>query len=104
MSDIEFAESFGQISVEYRGPDQGYQIRATDAVPTAASASSIETLMNHFGSMNARELELRSTLLFLSREFQEARLVERLRELKPKYSLPEVQAALNDLKRKEFIR
>jgi uncharacterized protein YwgA len=104
MSDIEFAESFGQISVEYKGPDQGYQIRATDAVPAVASEPAIETLMNHFGSMNARELELRSTLLFLSREFQEGRLVERLRELKPKYSLPEVQAALDDLKQKRFIR
>jgi uncharacterized protein YwgA len=104
MSDIEFAESFGQISVDYLGPDQGYQIQPTNAAPPVASKSSIETLMNNFGSMNARELELRSTLLFLSREFQDARLLERLRELKPKYSLSEVQAAIAELKQKRFIR
>jgi len=61
-------------------------------------------LMSDFGTMNARELELRSTLLFLSHDFAGDKLVARLRELKPKYSDHEVRRAVTELQEKEFIQ
>lgn len=106
MSDIEFAESLGFISVKY-APDQGYRIQSANSEATSKSIrkikSQLDTLMNLFGSMNARELELRSTLLFLSRDFQDERLVSRLRELKPKYSDQETRTAISELREKHFL-
>jgi uncharacterized protein len=105
MSDIEFAESLGRVTVTYLGTDQGYEIQAT-GVPGALRPELLEplsVLMGHFGDLNARDLELRSTLLYLSRDFADSDLVRRLRELKPKYSEDEVQAGLNDLRSKKYI-
>ncbi len=108
MSDIEFAESLGQVSVEYQGPDKGYRIQsvATATVPNSINAikPKLTELMNYFGSMTARELELRSTLLFLSRDFKDDSLANRLRELKPKYSDHEARAAMADLRQKNFLQ
>ena len=108
MSDIQFAESLGEITVDYQGPDRGYEIKPASDNPVSPVAPEtlklIAQLMDQFGRLNARELELRSTLLFLSREFQDAALISRLRELKPKYSISETQQALADLKRKGLLR
>ena len=105
MSDIDFAESLHRVAVDYQGPDQGYRITAGNM--RGALSKNVEEklrkLMTDFGAMNARELELRSTLLFLSRDFVGDLLIGRLRELKPKYSEYEVQGAVKDLKEKKFI-
>jgi uncharacterized protein YwgA len=105
MSDIEFAESLDRVTVDYQGPDQGYRINAGDkagVLPNGVKAK-LTKLMAYFGAMNARELELRSTLLFLSRDFVGDQLIERLRDLKPKYSDGEVRAAVTELQQKKFI-
>jgi uncharacterized protein YwgA len=105
MSDIEFAESLDRVTVDYQGPDQGYRITAGDkagVLPSGVKAK-LGKLMADFGTMNARELELRSTLLFLSRDFVGDKLITRLRDLKPKYTEPEVVAAVTDLKQKGFL-
>ena len=106
MSEIEFAEALHRVKVEYQGPDQGYRITAGDDVgdvPGIAIAP-LQKLMTDFGAMNARELELRSTLLFLSREFVGEQLVSRLRDLKPKFSDAEVRAGVQDLKQKAYLQ
>ena len=107
MSDIDFAQSLGQVSVAYGGPDQGYRI---EAVPCAGNTpkldemkAKLDSLMDLFGGMSARELELRFTLLFLSRAFERDRLINRLRELKPKYSDQETREALEELQRKSVV-
>ena len=106
MSDIEFAESLNQVSVEYFGPDQGYSIhsKSTEVIQVDEDIKKqIKELMNLFGKMNARDLELRSTLLFLSREFKDDLLMRRLQELKPKYSAAETSSAISELKDRRFL-
>ena len=105
MSDIEFAASLGRVTVDYQGPDQGFQIVAGGDVGKLSSSveSKLGRLMRNFGAMNARELELRSTLLFLSRDYSGQQLIDRLRELKPKYSEVEANGALNDLRAKGLV-
>jgi uncharacterized protein len=102
MSDIEFAESLKRVTVNYEGPDHGYRIMAGSDVGELPQGveSKLNKLIKDFGAMNARELELRSTLLFLSRSYSDKQLITRLRELKPKYSEPEARAALDDLQNK----
>jgi uncharacterized protein YwgA len=106
MSDIEFAESLGQISVAYQGPDQGYRIEARPGTHSASIgnvSTKLDALMEHFGSMNARELELRSTLVFLAKKYGGDLLISRLRELKPKYSESEVRSAVRELHEKRLL-
>lgn len=100
MSDVDYAESLGQIAVSYSG-DEGYQIRPapglTERTCPREAREKIGQLLQHFGDMNARELELRSTLLFLADGGSREALAGRLREIKPKYSVTEVEAALQQL-------
>jgi uncharacterized protein len=108
MSDIEFAESLGLINIQYEGPEQGYRIQPNPSAGQVISQFSdpigkLDKLMEYFGSMNARDLELRSTLLFLSHDFQEDALVDRLLALKPKYVKLEVRSVLTDLKQKGLV-
>jgi uncharacterized protein len=101
MSDIDHSESLGQVKILF-DEEAGYQITPTSIgeVPCPSAAKGkLDELLKHFGDMNARELELRSTLLFLSQGESDRGLGDRLREIKPKYSLPEVEAALDELKR-----
>lgn len=106
MSDIEFAESLGRISVRYQGPDQGYRITPGSDIGKLPNGVEpmLQKLMGDFGSLNARELELRSTLLFLSRGYSGGELVERLRDLKPKYVPSEIREAVRDLQTKGILR
>ncbi|HET6246622.1 MAG TPA: hypothetical protein VFE47_02900 [Tepidisphaeraceae bacterium] len=99
MSDIEFAESLNRVTVNYLGPDQGYRITPGSDVGKVPQdiEPKLKELIRDFGTMNARELELRSTLLFLSRSYSGQQLINRLRELKPKYSESEATVALDDL-------
>lgn len=105
MSDIEYAESLGRIKVQYEGPDQGYRITAGDHIGDVPGhvEPRLRELMSSFGAMNARDLELRSTLLYLSGAFSGNSLIDRLRELKPKYSEAEVQTAVNELRQKRLL-
>ena len=101
MSDIGFAEVLGQVSVAYLGEDQGYAIEPTPSIGVSQlkpeAIRKIEILVRDFGGMNARELELRSTLLYLANELAGRQLVDRLRELKPKYSDTETISALKQM-------
>lgn len=50
--------------------------------------------------MNARELELRSTIIYVSREepLEEEDLLNRVKEIKPHFSVAEIDSAYKELK------
>ncbi len=65
----------------------------------------IDSLIRDFGSFNARELELRSTLIFLTKSeaFSREKLTKQLIELKPYFTEKEVYFAIDELIDKGFI-
>jgi len=106
MSDIDFAQSLGRVSVQYQGPDQGYRIEAAGDAATLSPevGKKVGALMTKFGAMTARDLELRSTLLFLSHGYSGDSLIERVRDLKPKYSDSETRSALAEMLQVKLIQ
>jgi hypothetical protein len=57
-------------------------------------------MIKRFGGMNARELELRSTIIYVSREepLEEEDLLNRVKEIKPHFSVAEIDSAYKELK------
>ncbi len=62
--------------------------------------SQINELIKEFGSMNAKELELRSTILYVFKEepLEEKDLLNRVKEIKPHFSVAEINSAYKELK------
>jgi uncharacterized protein YwgA len=63
-------------------------------------ASGINEVIEKFGNMNAKELELRSTILYVSKEepLAEMDLLSRVKEIKPHFSFNEICSAYEELK------
>ena len=62
-------------------------------------ASQIEEVIKEFGSMNAKELELRSTIIYVSKEepLDKKDLLNRVKEIKPHFTDSEIDNAYRDL-------
>ena len=65
----------------------------------------LDQLITKFGTYNARELELRSTLIYLAQceELTEMKLLHQLIDLKPYFVQTEVLTAIQDLAGQGFI-
>jgi uncharacterized protein YwgA len=63
-------------------------------------ASQIKKVIKEFGGMNAKELELRSTIIYVSKEgpLKEKELLNRVKEIKPHFSVAEIGSAYQELK------
>jgi len=102
MSDIDFADLHGVIRVSYQ-QEGGYKIEegpdSGRVSPPSELNEAIAQLVDRFGNMTARELELRSTIIFVAKE---ARLIQKsvkeiVADVKPKYSAAEIDAAIREL-------
>lgn len=67
---------------------------------------SIDKLVSDFGLFSAKDLELRTTLIYLNKHnvFTEDELAKQLKELKPYFPLPEIESAIKELGAKSFIK
>jgi uncharacterized protein YwgA len=108
MSDIDYADAIGVLSVTYEG-DQGYRIAegpsaGQPGMPSNA-AEALNRLLTAFGDLNARDLELRSTVHFVFQEtgLHDQQLIAVVQDIKPKYSPAEIESAVNDLKKKGIL-
>lgn len=61
----------------------------------------INEVIEEFGGMTAKELELRSTILYVSKEepLKEQDLLNRVKEIKPHFSVTEIDSAYQELGR-----
>ena len=73
-------------------------------------SDAIGAVVDEFGGMTAKELELRATLVFAERDarrrrerLSEARLVEVVHEIKPHFSAAQIGAALRELRDRDHI-
>jgi uncharacterized protein YwgA len=105
--DLSFLASMDGVKIEW-GQGPGYRIKKD--VKTShfkergkgfltKYAPQIEKVVEKFGEMNAKELELRSTILYVSREEPLAKeiLLNRVKEIKPHFSVSEIDSAYQEL-------
>lgn len=105
--DLNFFASMDGVSIVW-GQGLGYQIKkAGETVHfrergkdfLTRYASQIEDVIKEFGGMNARELELRSTIIYVSREepLEKNELLNRVKEIKPHFTDSEIDYAYQEL-------
>jgi len=114
MGDMDYANAADWLNVEY-DQEEGYQITpGTDAADLAEFCEQIRSeaqeelgsLFENFGPMNARDLELRATLVSVvidSPEMEDGDVFSRMKELKPKYATKDIYIAFDELKQTSIL-
>lgn len=113
-ADVEYIASMGGVNLNqvFNG---GYDIRIGDNARLISEkskdfiekySSQIDRLISDFGQYNARDLELRSTLIYLGnrQRYNKTELKNDLIDLKPYFSGKEVSDAINELVKGGFIK
>lgn len=119
LSDLDFVESLNGVDVAFIPEIQGYEIfpgEANDSIRTKAkdfidaADESITKIINDFGDFNAKELELRSTIIFVNRDLKRKgksnfldELINLVQAIKPHFSISEIKKALSELEEKGYI-
>ena len=105
--DLSFFASMDGVRIEW-GQGPGYRIKKDVKTShfrergkgfLAEYSPQIGKVAEEFGGMNARELELRSTILYASREepLEKEVLLSRVKEIKPHFSIEEIDSAYREL-------
>ena len=112
LADLEYAKLRKQVDVEYSGdPQGGFKITPSEVAggsnlqneQIAKYSQLLNELVEHFGSFNARELELRTTSIFLWKRTRPRKpedvstLIEAVRQLKPHFSEMAIRSVIDDL-------
>ena len=118
MSDIEYAESINYIqvdSVNYGDGIYGYQISVTDEGKSALSsrndyAAQMSDILEFFGDMRAKDLELYSTIVFVasscrsnSWDTSAGNICDTVHSIKPHFSIDMIHSAFQTLKEHSFL-
>jgi len=115
MNDLDYADAIGALAIHY-DDKAGYNIEPGKQVdmiePYRAEmmnehGDTINRLTKDFGDLNARDLELRSTLFYIASEKDNVKtrheLAERLKSIKPKYTDHDIQFGIDDLLEKGHL-
>lgn len=111
--DVEFVSAMGGVRLT-EGNRGGYKICLADNADWINDKAKdfldqyqgeFGRLVSDFGRFTARELELRSTLIFLNKQDQlnRSNLAKGLMELKPHFTTDEVLDVIDDLAEKRFL-
>ena len=99
-SEFVFMEAYGQLEKQYPMPGYGprYDV-AVDSTPglEPTEQTAVRNVAQVFGLRNSRELELIATCLWVQKREgldDDASIVSRVRELKPKYDTPTIEQHL----------
>jgi hypothetical protein len=111
--DLDVVAGLGGAKVDYDFSFAGYEIhpgpanaelRGRAASFLADISPKLDQLISDFGSYTAKDLELRSTIVYLSRPGQQLHeLVKRVHEVKPHFSPAQIEFAVLELERKRYI-
>ncbi|MEG3069588.1 MAG: hypothetical protein RQM92_00845 [Candidatus Syntrophopropionicum ammoniitolerans] len=107
--DLSFFASMDGVRVEW-GQGSGYEIKKADKTIhfrergkgfLTQYASQIGDVIEEFGGMNARELELRSTIIYVYQEepLEKKDMLCRVKEIKPHFTDSEIHNAYQELER-----
>jgi uncharacterized protein YwgA len=117
LGDLDQVEHFGCVSVVSAGHDTpGYLIRPTDKVGALEKKAeaflgadktkkALNSLVATYGRLNARELELRATIVYVVRDFHrkgkgatKGSVCHLVQQIKPKYPPFEIEHAVEELR------
>jgi uncharacterized protein YwgA len=107
-SDLDIAESMGLVRISYNSFENSYSIGSTEKSKAFVEKflsddqrKQMASVWRKFSGRTARELELISTILFISQDegagLNSAGMRIRVKELKPKYDVSEIVAAQREL-------
>ncbi len=114
--DLDIVAMRGGAKVSYNATDNYYAIEATPETEGVIARGQefidrhrtrIDRVLDRFGGRTAKDLELVSTIVYLRRHApagifdDDAKLIERVRNLKPKYSDAEITTAIREVR--EFL-
>ena len=112
LGDLEYAKSRQQVNVEYLGDTQGgFKITPADKASSTRNQNEsirlydgkLNELVERFGSFNAKDLELRTTSIFLWKRLQPSReedvntLAETVQQLKPHFNAKTIRFVIDSL-------
>jgi len=114
LSDLDTVSGLGGVQVTYDGALAGYRItpgpRSSDVRAHAAeflsmASEPIDRVLDEFGRLTARDLELQATIVYAEREAREtsgkspeaSSIVAVVGDLKPHFSVDQIRAALETL-------
>lgn len=121
MDDIEYAESMEYIRVKpvnYGDGIYGYKINATQkgkkaldgAVDTSHYTAEMNDILDFFGDMNAKDIELYSTIVFVASSYRTnnwdtscGNICATVGKIKPHFSKETIRSAFEDLKNNNFL-
>ena len=111
--DLDVVAGFGGAEMNYDWAFAGYEIRPGPASAElrgrAAAfleeiAPKLDELVADFGGYTAKDLELRSTIVYLSKPGQaRADLINRVHGVKPHFSPTQIDSAITELEKKRYL-
>ena len=112
--DLDVVAGLGGALVNYDPSFAGYEIHAGSASADLRGRAAafldeigpkLDQLVADFGGYTAKELELRSTAVYLSKPGQtRADLIKQVHEVKPHFSPAQIDAAIAELEKKGYVR
>ncbi len=122
LQDLDLVEYVGGVEIhQSESPGGGYEIRpgpqanmlrekAKGFLQDEKVKKALDRLVREWGPLMARDLELRSTVLYVARDMKESGdqvtregLLDLVRNLKPKFSHEEIKTAIQELSEKGFL-
>lgn len=106
---LDFVSSLDGVKMRYVSSSSMYEIKPGDksenlvekAMPElTAYKTNIDSILTSYGNKSAKELELITTLIYANRNYDkksETELTTVTKELKPKFTIPEIQASIAQL-------
>lgn len=116
-NDLSYIESVGGVEIKtiFYSPGFGYEIkpgkkneylRRKASGFLSKSENQISELLNEFGNLTAKNLELRASLLYIYKESKitdETKIIKTIKSIKPYFDEKEIKNAFVDMKNKQFL-
>jgi uncharacterized protein YwgA len=120
LGDLDLVEAFGAVEVKYIASGyRGYQIlpgsecktiRDKDSEFIGRHKAAIDQVVNEFGDFSAKELELRSTIVYLDRDVKRLKkdltridFIGLVNKVKPRFTAGVIAKALEELENKDYV-
>ncbi|MFH0822091.1 MAG: hypothetical protein V2B18_05020 [Pseudomonadota bacterium] len=120
LGDLDLVEALGAVKVNYVtsgyggyqiSPDREFEpIRDKASEFLHANKAAIERLVDEFGAFSAKDLELRSTIVFLDRNVKRSKkdldrgnFIGLVKKVKPRFTEDAIAEALEELEKKNYV-
>lgn len=119
MDDLDYVSCIGGVAVTMDQGSTGYTISSSSNAELIKNKaqdfldvyqSQINKLLDEFGSMRVRDLELRSTIIFVDRdaltsgrEITRDDFIQEIKSIKPHFSYDEIKEAMEELESRGYI-